>query len=140
MTEVAQSQKQWYIVHTYSGFEERVKENLQQRIDALGMREKFGEIKIPTETLVEMKSGKKREVQRKFFPGYILVEMEMSDDAWHLVKNTPKVTGVVEEVNLDRNTLKVMVTIFGRSTPVELDFLQVTRYDATEEPTAPQKR
>ena len=87
--------KQWYIVHTYSGFEERVKENLQQRIDALGMREKFGEIKIPTETLVEMKSGKKREVQRKFFPGYILVEMEMSDDAWHLVKNTPKVTGFV---------------------------------------------
>ncbi len=95
MTEVAQTQKQWYIVHTYSGFEERVKENLQQRIDALGMRQKFGEIKIPTETLVEMKSGKKREVQRKFFPGYILVEMEMSDDAWHLVKNTPKVTGFV---------------------------------------------
>src|SRR5438093_3099345 len=187
MTEVAQRQKQWYIVHTYSGFEERVKEKLQPRIDPLGMREKFGEIKIPTETLVEMKSGKKREVQRKFFPGYILVEMEMSDDAWHLVKNTPKVTGfvgtgkkptpltqqeveqiltqvvttketpkpkhvyehgehvriidgpftnftgVVEEVNLDRNTLKVMVTIFGRSTPVELDFLQVNRYDATEE-------
>src|SRR2546422_11054101 len=91
----ATAQKQWYIVHTYSGFEERVRENLQQRIDALGMREKFGEIKIPTETLVEMKGGKKREVQRKFFPGYILVEMEMSDDAWHLVKNTPKVTGFV---------------------------------------------
>ena len=177
----AVSTKQWYIVHTYSGFEERVKENLTQRIDALGMREKFGEIKIPTETLVEMKSGKKREVQRKFFPGYILVEMEMSDDAWHLVKNTPKVTGfvgagtkptplskeevehileqvksaaekpkpkytfekgdqvrinegpftsfngTVDEVNLDRNTLKVMVTIFGRSTPVELDFLQVEK-------------
>src|SRR5204863_6043174 len=191
----ATTTKQWYIVHTYSGFEERVKENLQQRIDALGMREKFGEIKIPTETLVEMKGGKKREVQRKFFPGYILVEMEMSDDAWHLVKNTPKVTGfvgtgkkptpltpeevdqiltqvvttkekpkpkhvyehgehvriidgpftnftgVVEEVNLDRNTLKVMVTIFGRSTPVELDFLQVNRYDATEEqPTSGPKR
>src|SRR5438874_11394145 len=180
MVETATGAKQWYIVHTYSGFEERVKENLTQRIDALGMREKFGEIKIPTETLVEMKGGKKREVQRKFFPGYILVEMDMSDDAWHLVKNTPKVTGfvgtgkkptpltqeeveqiltqvvttkekpkpkhvyehgehvriidgpftnftgVVEEVNLDRNTLKVMVTIFGRSTPVELDFLQVT--------------
>jgi transcriptional antiterminator NusG len=183
----ATSQKQWYIVHTYSGFEERVKENLTQRIDALGMREKFGEIKIPTETLVEMKNGKKREVQRKFFPGYILVEMDMADDAWHLVKNTPKVTGfvgtgkkptpltpeevdqiltqvvttkekpkpkhvyehgehvriidgpfsnftgVVEEVNLDRNTLKVMVTIFGRSTPVELEFIQVARYDAAEE-------
>jgi transcriptional antiterminator NusG len=178
---VEAGQKQWYIVHTYSGFEERVKENLQQRVEALGMREKFGEIKIPTETLVEMKSGKKREVQRKFFPGYILVEMEMSDAAWHVVKNTPKVTGfvgtgkkptplsedevnnileqvvtakekpkpkymfekaepvritdgpfnnftgVVDEVNLDRNTLKVMVTIFGRQTPVELDFLQVEK-------------
>ena len=181
------AQKQWYIVHTYSGFEERVRENLNQRIDALGMRDKFGEIKIPTETLIEMKGGKKREVQRKFFPGYILVEMDMADDAWHLVKNTPKVTGfvgtgkkptpltpeevdqiltqvvttkekpkpkhvyehgehvriidgpfsnftgVVEEVNLDRNTLKVMVTIFGRSTPVELDFLQVARFDPSEE-------
>ena len=148
-----------------------MRENLNQRIEALGMRGKFGEIKIPTETLIEMKGGKKREVQRKFFPGYILVEMDMADDAWHLVKNTPKVTGfvgtgkkptpltpeevdqiltqvvttkekpkpkhvyehgehvriidgpfsnftgVVEEVNLDRNTLKVMVTIFGRSTP-----------------------
>jgi transcriptional antiterminator NusG len=185
MTETAQ--KQWYIVHTYSGFEERVRENLNQRIDALAMRDKFGEIKIPTETLIEMKGGKKREVQRKFFPGYILVEMDMADDAWHLVKNTPKVTGfvgtgkkptpltpeevdqiltqvvttkekpkpkhvyehgehvriidgpfsnftgVVEEVNLDRNTLKVMVTIFGRSTPVELDFLQVARFDPSEE-------
>ncbi len=183
----AAGQKQWYIVHTYSGFEERVRENLTQRIEALGMRDKFGEIKIPTETLVEMKGGKKREVQRKFFPGYILIEMDMADDAWHLVKNTPKVTGfvgtgkkptpltpeevdqiltqvvttkekpkpkhvyehgehvriidgpftnftgVVEEVNLDRNTLKVMVTIFGRSTPVELDFLQVNRFDPSEE-------
>ena len=183
----AAGQKQWYIVHTYSGFEERVRENLTQRIEALGMREKFGEIKIPTETLVEMKGGKKREVQRKFFPGYILIEMDMADDAWHLVKNTPKVTGfvgtgkkptpltpeevdqiltqvvttkekpkpkhvyehgehvriidgpftnftgVVEEVNLDRNTLKVMVTIFCRSTPVELDFLQVARFDPSEE-------
>ena len=187
MVDAAAQQKQWYIVHTYSGFEERVKENLNQRIDALGMRPKFGEIKIPTETLVEMKGGKKREVQRKFFPGYILVEMDMTDDAWHLVKNTPKVTGfvgtgkkptpltpeevdqiltqvvttkekpkpkhvyehgehvriidgpftnftgVVEEVNLDRNTLKVMVTIFGRSTPVELDFLQVSRFDPSED-------
>jgi transcriptional antiterminator NusG len=194
---VETAQKQWYIVHTYSGFEERVRENLNQRIEALGMRPKFGEIKIPTETLIEMKGGKKREVQRKFFPGYILVEMDMADDAWHLVKNTPKVTGfvgtgkkptpltpeevdqiltqvvttkekpkpkhvyehgehvriidgpfsnftgVVEEVNLDRNTLKVMVTIFGRSTPVELDFLQVARFDPSEEQgggTTAQKR
>jgi transcription termination/antitermination protein NusG len=187
MTETDDKGMQWFIVHTYSGFEERVRENLEQRIDALGMREKFGGVRIPTETLVEMKGGKKREVQRKFFPGYILIEMVMDDEAWHLVKNTPKVTGfvgagkkptplsqeevdsilnqvvstkekpkpkhvyehgehvritdgpftnftgVVEEVNLDRNTLKVMVTIFGRSTPVELDFLQVTRYDAAEE-------
>jgi len=181
------ARKQWYIVHTYSGFEERVKENLTQRIDALGMRDQFGEIKIPTETLIELKGGKKRQVERKFFPGYILIEMDMTDDAWHLVKNTPKVTGfvgagkkptplspeevdsilnqvheakekpkpkhvyehgehvriidgpftnftgVVEDVNLDRNTLRVMVTIFGRSTPVELEFLQVQRYDAAEE-------
>jgi transcription termination/antitermination protein NusG len=184
---MSEGSKQWYIVHTYSGFEERVRENLEQRIEALGMRDKFGEVKIPTETVVEMKSGKKREVQRKFFPGYILIEMDMADDAWHLVKNTPKVTGfvgtgkkptpltqeevdsilnqvvttkekpkpkhvyehgehvriadgpftnftgVVEEVNLDRSTLKVMVTIFGRSTPVELDFMQVTRFDPSEE-------
>jgi transcription termination/antitermination protein NusG len=188
--EQPQTELQWFIVHTYSGFEERVKENLGQRIDALSMRDKFGEIRIPTETVVEMKGGKKREIQRKFFPGYILIQMQMDDDAWHLVKNTPKVTGfvgtgkkptplsqeevdgildqvheakekpkpkhiyehgehvriidgpftnftgVVEDVNLDRQTLRVMVTIFGRSTPVELDFLQVARYDATEEPAA----
>ena len=87
--------KSWYIVHTYSGFEERVRQNLRQRIEAMGMQEKFGDIRIPTETLVEMKGGKRREIQRKFFPGYIIVEMEMSDEAWHLVKNTPKVTGFV---------------------------------------------
>jgi transcription termination/antitermination protein NusG len=173
--------RKWYIVHTYSGFEERVKETLRQRAEALGMGDAFGEIRIPTETVVEYKGGKKRETQRKFFPGYILVEMEMSDGAWHVVKNTPKVTGfvgtgrkptplsqdevdkileqvvtakekpkpkyvfeksepvritdgpfnnftgVVDDVNLDRNTLKVMVTIFGRQTPVELDFSQVQK-------------
>lgn len=184
MTEAATKtapQRQWYIVHTYSGFEERVKETLRQRAEAMGMGDDFGEIRIPTETVVEYKDGKKREVERKFFPGYILVEMAMSDSAWHVVKNTPKVTGfvgtgkkptplsqeevdqileqvttakekprpkyvfdrgepvkiidgpfnnftgVVEEVNLDRNTLKVMVTIFGRATPVELDFSQVQK-------------
>ena len=173
--------RKWYIVHTYSGFEERVKETLKQRAEALGMGDKFGEIRIPTETIVELRGGKKRETQRKFFPGYILVQMKMSDAAWHVVRNTPKVTGfigtgkkptplsqgevdmileqvvsakekpkpkyvfeksepvkiidgpfsnfsgVVEEVNLDRNTLKVMVTIFGRQTPVELEFLQVQK-------------
>ncbi len=173
--------RQWFIVHTYSGFEERVKESLKQRAEALGMGDAFGEVRIPTETVVELRGGKKRETQRKFFPGYILVEMQMSDPAWHVVKNTPKVTGfvgtgkkptplsqsevdqiveqvvtakekpkpkyvfdkgetvkiidgpfnnftgVVEDVNLDRNTLRVMVTIFGRQTPVELDFLQVQK-------------
>ena len=177
----AQGARNWYIVHTYSGFEERVRQNLKQRVEAMGMAEAFGDIRIPTETLVEMKGGKRREIQRKFFPGYIIVEMEMSDEAWHLVKNTPKVTGfvgsgkeptpltseeveqilhrvsstkekpkpkhtfekgehvritdgpftnftgVVEDINLDRSTLKVMVTIFGRSTPVELEFLQVQK-------------
>ena len=86
---------QWYIVHTYSGFEERVTETLRQRADALGMGDSFGEVRIPTETIVELKGGKKRETQRKFFPGYMLVQMEMSDAAWHVVKNTPKVTGFV---------------------------------------------
>ena len=175
-------ERRWYIVHTYSGFEERVKETLLQRADALAMRHAFGEVRIPMETVVELRGGKKRETQRKFFPGYILVEMEMSDAAWHVVRNTPKVTGfvgtgkkptplsqtevdqilsqvvsarekpkpksvfekgeqvkiidgpfsnftgVVEDINLDRNTLKVMVTIFGRHTPVELDFLQVQKF------------
>jgi len=177
----SERQRNWYIVHTYSGFEERVQETLRQRAEAMGMGDAFGEIRIPKETVVEYKNGKKREVERKFFPGYILVEMEMSDPAWHVVRNTPKVTGfvgtgkkptplspeevaqildqvtsakekprpkyvfdkgepvkiidgpfsnftgVVEDVNLDRNTLKVMVTIFGRQTPVELDFSQVQK-------------
>lgn len=173
--------KQWFIIHTYSGFESRVKESLRQRADAMGMGESVGEILIPTEEVVEMRDGKKVVSSKKFFPGYILVNMTMSDDAWHMVKNTPKVTGfvgtgikptplsqeevdriinqvttsaekpkpkfvykdgeqvrivdgpfsnftgTVEEVNHDRNTLKIMVTIFGRSTPVELDFLQVEK-------------
>ena len=176
-----ETERKWYIVHTYSGFEERVAATLHQRADALGMGEQFGEVKIPTETVEELKGGKKKVTQRKFFPGYILVEMEMSDAAWHVVKNTPKVTGfvgtgkkptpltqeevdqileqvasakekpkpkyvfekgepvkiidgpfnnfsgVVDEVNLDRSTLKVMVTIFGRQTPVELEFIQVEK-------------
>jgi transcriptional antiterminator NusG len=179
MTDVAT--KNWYIVHTYSGFEKKVAESLQQRVAAYGLQSEIGEILIPTEDVVEMRGGRKVVTAKRFFPGYILVEMNMSDHAWHVVKNTPKVTGfvgsgnrpvplsqeeadqifnqvkesiekpkpkytfergegvriidgpfsnfqgVVEEVNLDRNTLKVMVTIFGRSTPVELDFLQVEK-------------
>ena len=173
--------KRWYIVHTYSGFEGKVRESLRQRADAMGMSDVIEDILIPTEEVVEVKDGKKTRSTRKFFPGYVLVKMEMSDTAWHVVKNTPKVTGfvgagtkptplskeevdhileqvktaaekpkpkytfekgdhvrinegpftsfngVVDEVNLDKNTLKVMVTIFGRATPVELDFLQVEK-------------
>ena len=173
--------KQWYIVHTYSGFEAKVKESLRQRAEAMGMGEAIEDILIPTEEVVEVRDGKKTRSTRKFFPGYVLVKMEMSDTAWHVVKNTPKVTGFVgtgnkpiplteaevdrivhqtavaadkpkpklefhageavriidgpfsnftgqvEEVNDDRSTLKVMVTIFGRSTPVELEFTQVQK-------------
>ena len=173
--------KQWYIVHTYSGFENKVAESLQQRVQAYGMDTDIGEVLVPTEDVVEMRGGRRVVTTKRFFPGYILVEMNMSDRAWHVVKNTPKVTGfvgagakptpltreevdqilhqvtvaaeqpkpkytfdkgdqvrinegpftsfngVVDEVNIDRNTLKVMVTIFGRSTPVELDFLQVEK-------------
>jgi len=179
MTEV--SSKSWYIVHTYSGFEKKVSESLQQRVQAYGLQDEIGEVLIPTEDVVEMRAGRKVVSSKRFFPGYILVEMNMTDNAWHVVKNTPKVTGfvgagakptpltkeeveqiltqvrtaaekpkpkytfdkgdqvrinegpfagfngIVDEVNSDKNTLKVMVTIFGRSTPVELDFLQVEK-------------
>jgi transcriptional antiterminator NusG len=182
MTQVESSTaKRWYIVHTYSGFEGKVKDSLRQRADALGMGGLIEEILIPTEEVVEVRDGKKTRSTRKFFPGYVLVKMEMSDEAWHVVRNTPKVTGFVgtgnrpvplsdaevdrivnqisvsaekpkprfefrvsetvrivdgpfsnftgqvDEVNEDRETLKVMVTIFGRATPVELGFLQVER-------------
>ena len=179
MTDLAT--KSWYIVHTYSGFEKKVAESLSERKTAYGLADEIGEILIPTEDVVEMRGGRKVVSSKRFFPGYILVEMNMTDNAWHVVKNTPKVTGfvgagakptplskeeveqileqvktaaekpkpkysfdkgdqvrinegpfasfngVVDEVNSDRNTLKVMVTIFGRSTPVELDFLQVEK-------------
>jgi len=179
MTEV--STKHWYIVHTYSGFERKVAEALAQRVQAYGLEGEIGEVLIPTEDVIEMRGGKRVVTTKRFFPGYILIEMHMSDHAWHLVKDTPKVTGfvgggmrptpltteevdqilhqvtvaaekpkpkytfekgdevrinegpftsfngVVDEVNADRSTLKVMVTIFGRSTPVELDFLQVEK-------------
>ena len=177
----------WYVVHAYSGQEKSIQQALIERIKRSGMADKFGQVLVPTEEVVEMKSGQKAISERRFFPGYILVQMNMTDNAWHVVKNTPKVTGfvgagakptpltqeeveqiltqvvttkekpkpkhvyehgehvriidgpftnftgVVEEVNLDRNTLKVMVTIFGRSTPVELDFLQVNRFDPSDD-------
>lgn len=173
--------KDWYIVHTYSGFEKKVAQALSQRVQAYGLQDEINDALIPTENVIEMRGGKKVVTPKRFFPGYILVEMNMSDHTWHIVKNTPKVTGfvgagnkptplskeeveqilrqvqdsaekpkpkysfdkgdlvrinegpftsfngVVDEVNLDKNTLKVMVTIFGRSTPVELDFLQVEK-------------
>ena len=173
--------KHWYIIHTYSGFENKVKESLEQRVAAYGLQSDIGEVLIPTEDIVEKRGGREVKSARRFFPGYILVEMNMTDHAWHVVKNTPKVTGfvgagakptplskeevdhileqvksaaekpkpkytfekgdqvrinegpftsfngIVGEVNNERNTLKVMVTIFGRATPVELDFLQVEK-------------
>ena len=172
----------WYVVHAYSGFENTVKRSLEDRISRNGMTEKFGEILVPTEEVVEMRDGQKRKSDRKFFPGYVLVEMEMDDDTWHLVKNCPKVmgfiggtsdkptpitqreadtilnriqegaekprpkilfevgevvrvnegpftdfNGVVEEVNYEKSRLRVAVSIFGRSTPVELEFGQVSK-------------
>jgi transcriptional antiterminator NusG len=173
--------KNWYIIHSYSGFERKVAETLRSRAEAAGLAGSFGEVLIPTEDVVEMRQGKKVVSSRLFYPGYVLVEMEMNNDTWHLVRSTPRVTGFVgsgsmpspltaeevdrivhkvevasehpkpklkfdhgetvkitdgpfkdftgnvDEVNDDRNTLRVMVTIFGRATPVELDFYQVEK-------------
>ena len=172
----------WYIVHAYSNFEHKVKASLEERIKLMGLEDKFGDILVPTEEVVEMKEGSKRRSERKFFPGYVLVQMEMDDETWHLVKEVPKVlgfiggssdkpapitekeadqilnrvqegvdkprpkvlfepgevvrvtdgpfndfSGVVEQVNYDKNRIKVGVQILGRSTPVELDFGQVEK-------------
>ncbi len=173
----------WYIIHTYSGFERKVKESLESRIQAFGLQDKIGKVMIPTEPVTEIRGGKKHTSERAFLPGYVLVEMDMDDNVWHVVKSTPRVTGfvgtgqqptpmspeevnsivyridrgkdkpklkvkfeknesvrisegpfatftgIVDEVNEDRETLKIMVTIFGRSTPVELEFGQVERVD-----------
>jgi len=177
----APSNKNWFIVHTYSGFEQKVADSLRSRAEAFGFSDKIGQILIPTEEVVELRNGKKVTSKRMLYPGYVLVEMEMNDELWHAVKATPRVTGFVgggnapvpltadevnsilyrqstsaerprpklsfeknenvrivdgpftnfsgkiDEVNPERNTLRVMVTIFGRSTPVELDFLQVEK-------------
>jgi len=172
----------WYVVHAYSGMEKAVERNLQERIERGGMQAKFGRILVPTEEVVELKNGKKAVSQRRFFPGYVLVEMLMDDESWHLVKHTSKVTGfvggaknrpspisaaevmkivnqmqegiekpkpkvewvtgelvrvkdgpftdfngAVEDVNYDKSKVRVSVTIFGRATPVELDFAQVEK-------------
>jgi transcriptional antiterminator NusG len=174
-------EKNWYVIHTYSGFEGRVKASLEERIKTLGLEEKIGKVLIPTEEVVEIKDGKKRVSTKKFFPGYVLVEMNMDEEVQQLVKSTPKVTGflgggtmpsplsqqevdvllkqmdegvaptrektqfdkgdqvriidgpflgfngVVDEINVDQSKVKVLVSIFGRSTPVELSFLQVEK-------------
>ncbi len=172
----------WYVVHAYSGFENQVRRALSERIERFGMQGKFGQVLVPTEEVVEMREGQKRKSERKFFPGYVLVQMEMDDETWHLVKECPKVmgfiggtsdkpapitdkeadfilqrvqegadkprpkvlfepgevvrvtdgpfndfNGVVEEVNYEKSRLRVAVLIFGRSTPVELEFGQVEK-------------
>ncbi|MGI0118133.1 transcription termination/antitermination protein NusG [Zooshikella sp. RANM57] len=174
--------KRWYVVHAYSGFEKQVMRSIKERIELHEMQDQFGEVLVPTEEVVEIRGGQKRKSERKFFPGYVLVEMEMNDDTWHLIKDTPRVmgfiggtadkpapitkreadailrrvqdgsdkpkpktlfepgevvrvidgpfsdfNGVVEEVNYEKNRLQVAVLIFGRSTPVELEFTQVEK-------------
>lgn len=174
--------KHWYVVHAYSGYEKKVAAALKERVDLQEMQEFFGDILVPTEEVVEIRGGQKRKSERKFFPGYVLVQMELNDDSWHLVKETPRVmgfiggkadkpapitqkeadlilqrvddsadkpkpktlfepgemvrvidgpfndfNGVVEEVNYEKSRLQVAVLIFGRSTPVELEFAQVEK-------------
>ncbi len=172
----------WYVIHAYSGFENQVKRSLEERVKRAGLQHLFGQVLVPTEEVVEMREGQKRKSDRKFFPGYVLVQMEMNDETWHLVKDVPRVmgfiggtsdrpapitekeamaildrvqegaekprpkvlfepgevvriiegpfndfNGVVEEVDYEKNRLRVAVLIFGRSTPVELEFGQVEK-------------
>jgi transcription termination/antitermination protein NusG len=173
--------QQWYVVNTYSGYENRAKKNLEERVRSLGKSDFFSEILVPTETVVELVKGKRKTSQRKIFPGYILVKMELNEETWHIVKDTPKITGfagdstkpvpisekelegvlsqmkegvskakpkvsygagdsvrvidgpfanfigTIEEVKPEKRKLKVLVSIFGRATPVELDFIQVEK-------------
>src|SRR5271169_2580710 len=174
----------WYIIHAYSGFERKVRESLESRITAFGLQNKIGRIMIPTEPVTELRNGKKYTIDRVFLPGYVLVEMDLDNDLWHVIKNTPRVTGflgtgdnpvalseqevssilfrsdaakdkpsmkvkfekgeqvrinegpfanftgAVDEINEDKQTLKVMVSIFGRSTPVEIEFAKVDKMEA----------
>jgi len=172
----------WYVIHAFSGYEKKVVGSLKERIELSGLGDRFGEILVPTEEVVEMRAGQKRKSERKFFPGYVLVQMDLDDDTWHLVKDTPRVmgfiggtadqpapitekeanlilqrveasgeaprpktlfepgemvrvtdgpfndfNGTVEEVNYEKSRLRVAVTIFGRSTPVDLEFNQVEK-------------
>jgi transcriptional antiterminator NusG len=176
---VAGNQKSWFVVHTYSGYEERVKKNLEQRIKYMDSGEEISQVIIPTEVEIEVKNGQRRNVDKKILPGYILVQMELSDQSWNIVRNTPGVTGfvgsgnkptplledevnqilkqmeaeaprvrvgfrkgqsvrvtsgpfidfvgVVDEISVDKGKVKVLLSLFGRETPVELDFLQVEK-------------
>ena len=178
-TEEVDTGRRWYVIHTYSGYENKVKTNLEHRITSMDMGDKIYQVLVPTEEEIEIKNGKRHPVERKVFPGYVLVEMIMGDDSWYVVRNTPGVTsfvgsgnkptpltdgevrailrqikldapkykvaftkgeavrvtdgpftdlhGVVDEVNPERNKVKVLVSIFGRETPVELDFLQIEK-------------
>jgi len=171
--------RKWYAVHTYSGYEEKVKTTIEENAERKGLKEKIVQILIPTEKVIELKGGKRRETSKKFYPGYILIDMELDEETWHLVRSTPRVTGFVggaqptplgkeevdvivqqiekapapqaktqfmrgdsvriidgpfnnfngyvDEVDADHNKLRVMVTIFGRQTPVELNFFQVEK-------------
>lgn len=171
--------RQWYVIHTYSGYENKVKANLERRVESMGMEDKIFRVLVPTEEEIDFKDGKKKVVKRKLFPGYVLVDMIMSDDSWYVVRNTPGVTGfvgsgskpsplkeeevrgllkqadedepkprvayqvgqevkvisgpfvnftgIIEEVNMERGKLKVIVSMFGRETPMELNFGQVER-------------
>ncbi|MBC7251275.1 MAG: transcription termination/antitermination protein NusG [Anaerolineae bacterium] len=171
--------RQWYVVHSYSGYENKVKKNLEQRIETMGMQDKIFQVVVPTEEEIEVRDGQRRTYERRVFPGYILVEMIMTDDSWYVVRNTPGVTGfvgmgnrptplrpeevqrilkrmeaeapkvkvtfkpgqkvriidgpfsdfigVVDEINMEKGKVRVLVSFFGRDTPVELDFLQVEK-------------
>ncbi len=177
--EVGEDGRAWYVIHCYSGYEKKVKHNLEQRIDSMGMKNQIFDVVVPTEEEIEVREGKRRTIERHIFPGYILVQMIMNDDSWYVVRNTPGVTGfvgmgnkptplrpeevaaimkrmeaeapkvkvtfkpgqkvrivdgpfldfmgTVSEIDMDRNKVRVLVSFFGRETPVELDFLQVEK-------------
>ncbi len=127
-----EDEAQWYVVHAYSGHEEKVKKNLEKRIESMDMQDKILQVLVPMEDEIEIKDGKRRHVQKRIFPGYILVRMKMSNESWFVVRNTPGVTsfdfhGKVDEINPEKGKLKVLVNMFGRETPVELDLLQVEK-------------
>jgi len=141
----AEGEAHWYVVHAYSGHEEKVRNNLMKRVDSMDMHDRIFEVLVPTEDVIEIKDGQRRHVAKRTFPGYILVNMIMSDESWYVVRNTPGVTSFVgsgnkpvplqekeiksiqKQINADKGKLKVLVNMFGRETPVELDLLQVER-------------